>query len=93
MRKLFRTGPICIAQKNDSFVQLDLNLNDDKKSEESIIEPKEIIFVLDCSGSMMGDSISQAKKAIGIALKALPTNASFNICRFGSTFKFLFQGF
>jgi Ca-activated chloride channel homolog len=91
--KAFQNRAYLHRTEEGPFVQLDLNLNDDKKSEEpSIIEPKEIIFVLDCSGSMMGDSISQAKKALGIALKALPTNAFFNICRFGSTFKFLFRG-
>ena len=88
--KAFQNRAFLQRTENDPFVQLDLNL-DDKKAEESIIEPKEIIFVLDCSGSMTGDSITQAKKALGIALKALPTNVSFNICRFGSTFKFLFK--
>lgn len=76
----------------ETFVQLDLNLDDDKMGKAPVAaEPKEIIFVLDCSGSMDGDSITEAKKAVEIALKALPTDVHFNICRFGSTFNFLFE--
>lgn len=77
---------------DETFVQLDLNLNDEKMGKAPVAtEPKEIIFVVDCSGSMNGDSITEAKKAVEIALRALPTDVSFNICRFGSTFDFLFK--
>lgn len=51
---------------------------------------REIVFLLDCSGSMQGDSIGQAKKALGICLKALRAGCSFNVLRFGSTFQGLF---
>jgi Ca-activated chloride channel family protein len=54
-------------------------------------EKREIIFVLDCSGSMMGDSISQAKKALEICLRALEPGTAFNVYRFGSTFESMFE--
>lgn len=49
--------------------------------------PMETIFVLDCSGSMQGDSIVQARRALELCLRSLSAQDSFNICRFGSTFE------
>ena len=49
--------------------------------------PSETIFVLDCSGSMQGDSIGQARRALELCLRSLSANDTFNICRFGSTFE------
>lgn len=46
----------------------------------------EAIFVLDCSGSMKGPRIQQAKSATHIFLRSLPADARFNIVLFGSTF-------
>jgi Ca-activated chloride channel family protein len=90
--KSFRNRAYLHRSGDETFVQLDLGLDDEKKAETALkTKPKEIIFVVDCSGSMDGDSITQAKKAVKIALKALPTDVHFNICRFGSTFNFLFK--
>ncbi len=52
-------------------------------------EPQEIVFVLDCSGSMDGDSLIQAKKALELCLRSLSEGDAFNICRFGSTYEFM----
>lgn len=49
--------------------------------------PMETIFVLDCSGSMQGDSIRQARRALELCLRSLSAQDTFNICRFGSTFE------
>ena len=49
----------------------------------------ETIFVLDCSGSMMGDSIAQATAALGLCLRSMSIGDSFNICCFGSTWELL----
>ena len=51
--------------------------------------PSETVFVLDCSGSMMGDSIEQARSALECALRAMSAGDTFNICKFGSTFVML----
>ena len=46
----------------------------------------ETIFVLDCSGSMQGDSIRQATAALELCLRGMNEGDTFNICRFGSSF-------
>ena len=46
--------------------------------------PMEMIFVLDCSGSMNGRPIEQAKSAIKRALKHLAPEDSFQIIRFSN---------
>jgi Ca-activated chloride channel family protein len=46
----------------------------------------EVLFLLDCSGSMRGDSITQAQRALALCVRALAEHDSFNIVRFGSSF-------
>jgi Ca-activated chloride channel homolog len=50
--------------------------------------PADITFLLDCSGSMGGSPIVQAKKALELCLRTLNPGDHFNICRFGSSFDF-----
>lgn len=50
----------------------------------------EIIFVIDCSGSMKGKSISEARNALQFCLRSLTEGNLFNIVTFGSTFRMLF---
>lgn len=52
---------------------------------------RELILVIDTSGSMAGESIIQAKQALNIALKALKPNDSFNIIEFNSSVSALFS--
>lgn len=51
--------------------------------------PNETLFLLDCSGSMQGQSIRQATAALELCLRSLSAGDVFNICRFGSTFELL----
>jgi Ca-activated chloride channel family protein len=51
--------------------------------------PVETVFVLDCSGSMQGQSIAQATLALELCLRSLSAGDTFNICRFGSTFELM----
>ncbi|CAF0991709.1 unnamed protein product [Adineta steineri] len=52
----------------------------------------EFIFVIDCSGSMQSENkIELARQAMLIFLKSLPINCYFNIVRFGSRYKCLFN--
>ena len=47
--------------------------------------PREVIFVLDNSGSMHGASIEQAKAALKLALDRLQPGDTFNVIRFNHT--------
>lgn len=51
----------------------------------------ELIFVTDCSGSMTGSSIAQARAALQLFLRSLPPDCFFNICTFGSDYRLLFS--
>lgn len=52
---------------------------------------KEVIFIIDTSGSMGGDSIKQAKAALLSAVELLNDGDSFNVIEFNSDFTTLFN--
>jgi ubiquitin-large subunit ribosomal protein L40e len=52
----------------------------------------EFLFLVDCSGSMQGDRITNAATVLRLALRSMPDGSSFNVVRFGSTFDVLFRG-
>ena len=52
--------------------------------------PREVVFVIDNSGSMGGTSIEQAKASLLYALGRLRPNDSFNVIRFDDTMDVLF---
>ena len=52
--------------------------------------PRCITIIVDCSGSMGGDSIAQARKALYEILELLRPEDFFNVIRFGSACKMLF---
>ncbi|MBF0407761.1 MAG: VWA domain-containing protein [Candidatus Riflebacteria bacterium] len=51
---------------------------------------RSIAFLIDCSGSMEGDSISEVRKAVELCLRSMKQNDVFQIVFFGSTFTSLF---
>jgi Ca-activated chloride channel homolog len=53
--------------------------------------PREVIFVIDTSGSMSGTSMPQAKEALQLALRRLQPQDSFNIIRFSDDASALFD--
>jgi hypothetical protein len=53
-------------------------------------ENNEFFFVIDCSGSMRGRRIEQARECLSLFIRSLPANSFFNIVRFGSRFEALF---
>jgi Ca-activated chloride channel family protein len=52
-------------------------------------QPAEVVFVIDCSGSMEGSSIEQAKAALSLCLRHLSHGDRFNICCFGSCYHWM----
>jgi Ca-activated chloride channel family protein len=52
--------------------------------------PREVVFVLDTSGSMAGASIRQAREALQLALARLAPEDRFNVIEFNSTAQALF---
>ncbi|WOH37254.1 marine proteobacterial sortase target protein [Thalassotalea fonticola] len=57
----------------------------------SITIAKEMIYIIDTSGSMGGVAIEQAKQALDFAVKQLSPMDKFNIIEFNSTFTTLFN--
>ncbi|MBP7633315.1 VWA domain-containing protein [Candidatus Ozemobacteraceae bacterium] len=55
-----------------------------EKQAVSAQERKTVVFLVDCSGSMDGDSIAQARQAVELCLRALQPGDRFQIVRFGS---------
>jgi Ca-activated chloride channel homolog len=54
--------------------------------------PRDLVFVIDTSGSMHGTSIEQAKQALTLALDGLRPGDRFNVIQFSSVTHALFPG-
>jgi len=59
---------------------------------ENIILPREVVFIVDVSGSMGGDAITQAKAALLKGLDGLRPGDRFNIITFNNSAYDLFKG-
>jgi hypothetical protein len=55
------------------------------------VDNNEFIFVVDCSGSMGGKRIEQARFCLDLFIRSLPEDCYFNIVRFGSRYEKLFE--
>lgn len=56
-----------------------------------VLVPSEVVFVVDCSGSMSGLKIQSASESLILAIKSLPAGCYFNIMAFGSKYRTLFH--
>jgi Ca-activated chloride channel family protein len=56
------------------------------------VTPKELVFVLDTSGSMQGFPIEKAKETMKLALDSLYPSDTFNLITFAGDTRILFQG-
>ncbi len=58
---------------------------------ESDNPPREVIFVIDTSGSMQGSSIIQAREALTLGINRLSEQDTFNVIEFNDTATMLFR--
>lgn len=72
----------------EEFLQIDICPPAGEKQRKG--EGREITFLLDCSGSMGGDSIEEVRRAVEICLKGMEEGILFNIWRFGTSHETLF---
>ena len=88
-KELSTTRVYLFAEDDAVYVQLDYM---QPKAEGTAVsgEGREVVFVIDCSGSMEGPSLEQAKRALEILLRGLPQGMSFNIYRFGDKYEKFF---
>mmetsp|Transcript_2198 Transcript_2198/g.5595 ORF Transcript_2198/g.5595 Transcript_2198/m.5595 type:complete len:918 (-) Transcript_2198:46-2799(-) len=75
----------CVAWEEWSGTQA-LLLTFVPKFELPRIKAPEVMFIVDCSGSMRGRRIEQAKAALKVCLRLLPLDCGFNIIKFGNDF-------
>jgi len=59
--------------------------------QQALQQPRELILVVDTSGSMQGASIAQARESLSMALGTLMPDDRFNIIQFNSTAESLFE--
>ena len=85
------------TEQNDGFAYFDQDLEGRwvawipvNPQVEASAEPRQVTIVVDCSGSMGGASIHQAKNALREIVEQLRPEDSFSIINFGSSWQALF---
>jgi Ca-activated chloride channel family protein len=74
----------------DQTYALFMVLPPDAPAQQAILR-REIVFVIDTSGSMGGASIRQAKRALALAIERLRDGDRFNVIEFNSATRLLFD--
>ncbi len=73
----------------DGFFFLDLSPGFWEQGREKV--PKDVVFVLDVSGSMAGDKLARAKAALGRCLERLDPRDRFSVVKFSTEAQSLFD--
>ena len=81
---------VYVGQSTNDYCNCALTISPNLKVKQSD-SAKEFIFVIDCSGSMEGQSIKRASECLEVFIRSLPVNSYFNIVCFGSSFNKLFE--
>ncbi|OMJ74517.1 hypothetical protein SteCoe_26519 [Stentor coeruleus] len=83
--------PSCIvSQYKSQYVAMISFIPFPNVSLDSIEGSGEFIFIIDCSGSMIGKKIILARNSAILFLKSLPRDSYFNIVAFGSHYKLFY---
>lgn len=80
-----------LTHSNGKSGYFTLILQPPDKVESKDVSPKEIVFVLDTSGSMSGFPIEKAKESMKMALESLYPNDTFNLITFAGDTAVLFD--
>ncbi len=78
-------------KKGDKYYSLITLFPPTDPSAVDIQLPRDVVFVVDTSGSMSGASLDQAKSALKMAVQRLSKNDRFNIIQFNNTSKALYS--
>ncbi len=78
------------SEREDGFFYLTLAPSVSETETRSI--PKDVLFVLDTSGSMAGRKIDQAKDAMKFCLRSLEPTDRFNVVTFSTTVERFYDG-
>jgi Ca-activated chloride channel family protein len=81
---------IFTEELNGAYYVLAMLMPPDDEFTETVRLPREVVFVIDTSGSMGGTSIVQARDALIIALEQLAPEDYFNVIEFDSSFSRLY---
>jgi len=85
-----RVSDALLTHRTGSDGYFTLLLQPPDRMAEADITPKELVFVLDTSGSMMGFPIEKAKEAMRAALDQLSPRDTFNLITFSGDTRILF---
>ena len=82
------TTPVVSVLKSqkDGHIYSMLSVFPPKKIQKIIIPPRDVVFVIDTSGSMSGESIGQAKAGLTKCLEMLRPQDRFNIVRYSDDY-------
>ncbi len=78
-------------QRDDGMYHLLMILPPPANAQRDVL-PREVIFIIDTSGSMFGASMDQAKQALAMALERLRPTDRFDVIEFNSRTRVLFGG-
>ena len=85
-RKDFDLSVLSYKKKDDDGFFL-LGISAPAEPPKKEVLPKDIVFVIDCSGSMSGEKITQAKKGLNFFVNNLNPDDRFNIIAFSSSLR------
>jgi Ca-activated chloride channel family protein len=86
-------GLSVVAYKPDeSFGHFVLMLTPKQLWPKTAEQPQDVVFVIDTSGSMSGEKIDQARRALQFCIDKLGKRDRFNVVRFSTGFDVLFPG-
>lgn len=81
----------CLIHKNGKYGYLTIILLPPERPKREQIAPREMIFVVDRSGSQSGLPIEKAKETMGYILEWMNPNDTFNIISFSNGLEVLFE--